>query len=154
MTIHRHRCLWIIVLCSIPVFIAAGNFRKGGPHSSSSTLNKKSLLRVDPQNIIRLVCKHGGVVLPESVNKDLNVISSVCQCAEISLDLINKELVVEGFRVAMPMSKKANGETTALRIGRILLSWDSYLKPCIDIEVEDVDILIEFVNLILSKNNW
>ena len=118
---------------------------------------KKSLFSVDPQNIIRLVCRHGGIVLPESIKKDLDVLASVCHCAETSLDLINKELVVTGFQVAMPMKKKkANGEKTktALRVGRIYLTWDSYLKPCIDIEVEDVDILIEFVNLILSKNNW
>lgn len=120
----------------------------------SLTQRKKSLFSVDPQNIIRLVCRHGGVVLPESIKKDLDVIASVCQCAETSLDLINKELIVKGFQVAMPMKKKANGETTALRVGRIYLTWDSYLKPCIDIEVEDVDVLIEFVNLILSKNNW
>ena len=47
--------------------------------------------------------------------------------------------------------KKANGEKTALRVGRIYLTWDSYLKPCIDIEVEDADILIESVNLILNR---
>lgn len=153
---HQQR-LWIIVLCAIPQFSAAGIFSKGGPDPAVSlTQRKKSLLSVDPQNIIRLVCRHGGVVLPESIKKDLDVLASVCQCAETSLDLINKELVVTGFQVAMPMKnkKKANGEKTALRVGRIYLTWDSYLKPCIDIEVEDVDILIEFVNLILSKNNW
>mmetsp|Transcript_42572 Transcript_42572/g.43138 ORF Transcript_42572/g.43138 Transcript_42572/m.43138 type:complete len:387 (-) Transcript_42572:329-1489(-) len=154
MKIYGHQCLWIIVLCAIPRFSAAGIFSKGGPDPVSPTQRKKSLFSVDPQNIIRLVCRHGGVVLPESIKKDLDVIASVCQCAETSLDLINKELVVKGFQVAMPMKKKANGGKTALRVGRINLTWDSYLKPCIDIEVEDVDILIEFVNLILSKNNW
>ncbi|OEU11334.1 hypothetical protein FRACYDRAFT_245644 [Fragilariopsis cylindrus CCMP1102] len=151
----HHQRLWIIVLCAIPRFSAAGIFSKGGPDPVSFAQRKKSLFSVDPQNIIRLVCRHGGVVLPESIKKDLDVLASVCQCTETSLDLINKELVVKGFQVAMPMKKKkANGEKTALRVGRIYLTWDSYLKPCIDIEVEDVDILIEFVNLILSKNNW
>ena len=157
MKIYGHQRLWIIVLCAIPRFSAAGIFSKGGPPDPVSfTQRKKSLFSVDPQNIIRLVCRHGGVVLPESIKKDLDVFASVCHCAETSLDLIRKELVVKGFQVAMPMKKKkANGEkTAALRVGRIYLTWDSYLKPCIDIEVEDVDILIEFVNLILSKNNW
>ena len=157
MKIYGHQRLWIIVLCTIPRLSAAGIFSKGG-HTDPVSLTqrrKKSLFSVDPQNIIRLVCRHGGIVLPESIKKDLDVLASVCQCTETSLDLINKELVVKGFQVAMPMKKKkANGEKTALRVGRIYLTWDSYLKPCIDIEVEDVDILIEFVNLILSKNNW
>jgi len=139
-------CLWTIVVCAIPLFTDAGFFRD----TPASTPTKKSLFHVDPQNIIRLICKHGGVVLPESIKKDIDVISSVCECDETSLDLINKELVVKGFRVSNPHA----GEKTALMVGRFSLSWDSYLKPCIDIEVEDVDILIEFINLILSKNNW
>ena len=155
MKIYGHQRLWIIVLCAIPRFSAAGIFSKGG-HTDPVSLTqrrKKSLFSVDPQNIIRLVCRHGGVVLSESIKKDLDVLASVCQCTETSLDLINKELVVKGFQVAMPMKKKANGEKTktALRVGRIYLTWDSYLKPCIDIEVEDADILIESVNLILNR---
>jgi len=143
-------CLWTIIVCAIPLLTEAGFFR-----DKPTPTSKKSLFHVDPQNIIRLICKHGGVVLPESIKKDIDIITSVCECDETSLDLINKELVVKGFRVSLPLKKNTHaGEKTALRVGRFSLSWDSYLRPCIDIEVEDVDILIEFINLVLSKNNW
>ena len=39
-------------------------------------------------------------------------------------------------------------------MGRLFLRWDSYRRPCIEIVVEDVDVLVDFVNLILSKTNW
>ena len=154
MIICNRLCLWTIILCAIPLLADAGFFRDKTP---ASTMSKKSLFHVDPQNIIRLICKHGGVVLPESIKKDIDIITSVCECDETSLDLINKELIIKGFRVSLPMKKNTRTharEKTALRVGRFSLSWDSFLRPCIDIEVEDVDILIEFINLVLSKNNW
>ena len=115
---------------------------------------KPSLLKVDPKNIVRLICKYAGVVMPASVTRDMEIISSVCNCNDVSLDLINKELLIHNFTVTMPSSKKNKQECTALSVGTISMSWDSYLQPCIDIIVGDVDILVEFVNIMLTKNNW
>lgn len=120
---------------------------------------KRTLIHVDSQNIIRLICKHAGMVLPEHITRDLEIMSSVCECDDTSLDLINKELRIENIKVVMP-KKKGNKssvsqeESVALTIGTLKLTWDFYLRPCIDIEVENVNILVEFINLILTKNNW
>jgi len=103
--------------------------------------------------------KHAGMVLPEHITRDLEIMSSVCECDDTSLDLINKELRIENIKVVMP-KKKGNKrsvsqeEHVALTIGTLKLTWDFYLRPCIDIEVENVNILVEFINLILTKNNW
>jgi len=145
-----------------------------GENSDGKSKSRSSSLRVDTRQLVHLLCKHGGVVLSPSLERDLKVMSSVCQCDEVSLDLINRKLVVRNFTVVQPVvqphSKNHNvnssniqinehrGDTAvpepALRIGKIVVRWDSYLKPCVDVEVEDVDVLIEFINLILSKNNW
>lgn len=116
--------------------------------------NPKSFLRVDPkkQSLVNLICKHGGVILPKSIERDLKIISSVCTTDEISIDLIGKELLIKNFTVKLPNSS-AEREVD-LRVGQFLLKWNSYLQPVLEIEVEDVDILIEFVNLILTRNNW
>ena len=145
---------WAFVLCE------GGIFSSGGPSISPDRqqhTKKDYHFRVDPQNIIRLICKHAGMVLPEYITRDLEVVASVCQCDETSLDLINKELKVRNLRVVLPLTKKdgrTNHDRTALNVGAIRLTWDSYLHPCIEVEVEDVDVLVEFINLILTKNNW
>jgi hypothetical protein len=116
--------------------------------------NPKSFLRVDPkkQSLVNLICKHGGIILPKSIERDLKIISAVCTTDEISIDLIGKELLIKNFTVKLPNSSAAR--EVDLRVGQFLLKWNSYLQPILEIEVEDVDILIEFVNLILTRNNW
>ena len=116
--------------------------------------NPKSFLRVDPkkQSLVNLICKHGGIILPKSIERDLKIISAVCTTEEISIDLIGKELLIKNFTVKLPNSSAAR--EVDLRVGQFLLKWNSYLQPILEIEVEDVDILIEFVNLILTRNNW
>eukprot|EP01083_Nonionella_stella_P259043 884779_1 len=152
-------------------------FACGDGDADGKSKSRNSLLRVDTRQLVHLLCKHGGVVLSPSLERDLKVMSSVCQCDEASLDLINRKLVVRNFTVVHPVpvvqrhsknhevksTSKINidehrGDTAvpepALKIGKIVVRWDSYLKPCVDVDVEDVDVLIEFINLILSKNNW
>lgn len=116
--------------------------------------NPKSFLRVDPkkQSLVNLICKHGGVILPKSIERDLKIISAVCHTDEISIDLIGKELLIKNFTVKLPNS--SDTREVDLRVGQFLLKWNSYLHPILEIEVEDVDILVEFVNLILTRNNW
>lgn len=112
----------------------------------------KSFLRVDPnQSIVNLICKHGGIILPKTVEKDLKVISEVCHAEETSIDLIGKQILIKNFTVTHP---KSSARGPDLRVGKFSLKWNSYFQPLLEIEVEDVDILIEFVNLILTRNNW
>jgi hypothetical protein len=114
----------------------------------------KSFLRVDPkkQSLVNLICKHGGIILPKSIERDLKIISEVCHTDEVSIDLIGKELWIKNFTVKLPNS--SDTREVDLRVGQFLLKWNSYLQPILEIEVEDVDILIEFINLILTRNNW
>eukprot|EP00591_Stephanopyxis_turris_P004993 CAMPEP_0195513556 /NCGR_PEP_ID=MMETSP0794_2-20130614/5187_1 /TAXON_ID=515487 /ORGANISM="Stephanopyxis turris, Strain CCMP 815" /LENGTH=352 /DNA_ID=CAMNT_0040641603 /DNA_START=184 /DNA_END=1242 /DNA_ORIENTATION=- len=108
--------------------------------------------------------KHGGLVLTPSIEDDLNVLNKVCRCKEAYLDVFHRELEVLNFTVSLPPghynsgrgrdATDGNENPPALRIGRVYLKWDSYLAPCLEIVVEDVDILVEFLNLMLTKTNW
>jgi len=54
----------------------------------------------------------------------------------------------------MTVSLNPGDKVPALRVGRFYLSWDSYLKPCVEMELDDVDLLVEFWNLMLTRTNW
>lgn len=103
------------------------------------------MLDVDPSKIITLMMKHGGLLMPESSKKDLEVFAKVCHADRVKLNVLERKLEVKNFVVQLP------GEEEALRIGRVYLHWDSYLKPCIEIQVDDVSILVEFFNVVLTK---
>jgi len=124
--------------------------------SSSSTAAATSLLRIDPQKIVSMICKYGGIILPKTIERDLKLLESTCQCDETSLDLINRELKVSNLTIAMPPDdlKDTRRQRPAVRVERVYIRWDSYIKPCFEIEVDNVDVLVEFVNLILTRNNW
>ena len=135
------------------------NNNHNDPTTTTTTKKKKkgSLFQIDPKFIIQQVCKYGGIVLPELVKTDLKVLEKTCDCDETSIDLINRKLEVLNFTLDLPEDDNRNknkNDRPALRIGRITIKWDSYIKPCLDIEVEDVDILVEFVNVFLTRNNW
>jgi hypothetical protein len=106
------------------------------------------MLTVDPSKIVALMVKHGGLLIPESSKKDLTVFAKVCHAQEVKLNVVEKRLVVHNFTVHLPDQQEA------LRIGRVALHWDSYLRPCVEIEVDDVYIMVEFFNVLFSKNNW
>jgi hypothetical protein len=140
-------------------------------HSSPSQDRQKNknqkhsftTFKIDPKSLINRLCKYGGIILPKNLESDLNIFANTCQCDEISLDLINRKLEVLNFTVSLPDTAIRNTVTTtksihnkdpALHVKRLTVHWDSYLKPCLVIEVEDVDILVEFVNIIFTRNNW
>lgn len=110
--------------------------------------NWSSMLTIDPSKLISTMIKHGGLLIPESSRKDLEVFAKVCHADEVRLNVAERKLEVKNFVVQLP------GEEEALRIGRVYLHWDSYLKPCIEIEVNDVAILVEFHNVIFTSSNW
>ncbi len=126
---------------------------------------KSSFFKIDPKSIISNICKYGGIVLPKTVERDLKILEQTCDCDETSLDLINRNIEIINFTLCLPSSSSLSkedggtggdykGNKPALRIGRIFIKWDSYMKPCLEIEVDDVDVLVEFVNVILTRNNW
>ena len=118
---------------------------------STNSSNRKwsSMLDVDPSKIISLMVKHGGLLLPKHIEEDLKIFSQLCHAGNVKLNVVQKKLLVENFSVNMP------GETNkALVIGRLFLTWESYRRPLLELELDDVAITIEFLNVMLTKTNW
>ena len=109
----------------------------------------RSMLTVDPSNIVNLMVKHGGLVVSKSIDQDIKLLSEVCHAQEVQLNVMERKLVIHNFSIRFP-----SAENDALKIGKVLLMWDSYRKPCVEIQVDDVEVLVEFFNLILTKSNW
>jgi hypothetical protein len=124
---------------------------KSAPQSATKggdELQWSSLFTVDPAKIIGLLIHRGGLVLPKYIQDELLSISNVCAVDAAQLNVMDRKLEFTNFTVAIP------GYQKALRVGRLSMTWDSYLKPCVDIELDDVDLLVEFTNLLLTKTNW
>lgn len=119
-----------------------------GSNGSSDHRKWSSMLEIDPAKMVSIMMKHGGLLIPKSSKKDLEVFAKVCKADRVRLNVMKRKLEVQNFVVQLP------GEEEALRIGRVYIQWDSYLKPCIEVAVDDVSMLVEFFNLILTRTNW
>jgi hypothetical protein len=130
-----------------PAFFSNSEGTKIGSHDDDPR-SWSSLLTVDPAKIIGLLVHRGGLLLPKDIQDELISTAKVCSVDEAQLNLLERRILFSNFTVTLPASRKA------LRVGRFHVSWDSYLKPCLDIELDDVDILVEFTNLMLTRTNW
>lgn len=131
--------------------ISGGASESGEKDTASSAKSKKwsSFFTVDPSKILKVLINRGGLLIPKSVEKELMALKRVLHVKEASLNIVERQLIVKNFTVSVPGS-----DTESLRVGRVHIRWDSYTKPCVDIEVNDVGVLLEFTNLILSRSNW
>ncbi|KAG7362186.1 hypothetical protein IV203_025852 [Nitzschia inconspicua] len=109
-----------------------------------------SYVTVDATKLVSYLVNHGGLVLPKSTKEEIKVFGRVCHVDEILLNVMQRRLQVRNFTI----HTEGDHEDVALRIGRLYVEWSSYRKPCLSIEVDDVDILVEFLNIVLSRNNW
>lgn len=107
-----------------------------------------SFFTVDPSKILSVLINRGGLLMPKSVEKELLALAKVLHVDEAKLNLIERELFLRNFTVGIPGSRES------LRVGSVHVRWDSYISPCVDIEVEDVGVLVEFTNLKLTESNW
>lgn len=89
-------------------------------------------------------------MLPKSTKEELKVFGKVCHADEILLNVLQKRLQVRNFTI----HTENNKEDVALRIGRLYVEWSSYRNPCLSLEVDDVDVLVEFLNIVLTRSNW
>lgn len=127
------------------------------------------LTTVDPSKMVSLMIRYGGLVLPDSTEKDIAVLRQVCSADCVKLNIVEKKLAIYNFTVHLPEDKvkydqrrsedRGNGNDEndrrcCLRIGRVYLHWDSYLRPCVDIEVDNVTVIVEFLNVMLTHHNW
>eukprot|EP00542_Grammatophora_oceanica_P011912 CAMPEP_0194049636 /NCGR_PEP_ID=MMETSP0009_2-20130614/30800_1 /TAXON_ID=210454 /ORGANISM="Grammatophora oceanica, Strain CCMP 410" /LENGTH=428 /DNA_ID=CAMNT_0038695837 /DNA_START=97 /DNA_END=1383 /DNA_ORIENTATION=+ len=121
---------------------------RGGADDTGETEDSwSSLFSIDPSKILPVLIRRGGLVMPKNIQKELLSLSKFCHTDLANLNLVKKRLELRNVTISFQ-------GTDALRIGRICLKWESYTKPCIDVEVDDVDISLEFTNLMLTDNNW
>jgi hypothetical protein len=151
-TTSDRKCKLLQALISLLFLVGVLNAHPfwGGTSGKNSDKSWSSMLAVDPSNIVSLMIKHGDLLVSKSIDADLKLLSKFCRSGECQVNVVEKKLLIRDFSVRLPGS--AGQE--ALRIGRIVLRWNSYLKPCVEVEVEDVDVLVEFLNVLLTRNNW
>ena len=153
--------------------------RKRNPGSSSSggrSSGRKgrwsSLLSMDPSRVLSLLVNHGSswIVNDPVMVENLEILFNVCHAEEVDWNPVERNLVIRNFSVNLPEGtdeKKKNGagagvvstandddDHDALHIGRVFVQWDSYLQPCVDIEVDNVTITVDFVDVLMSETNW
>ena len=109
------------------------------------------MLTVDANNIINQMIQHGGLFVSPALERDLKLVGEFCQADSCQLNVVERRMLIHNFTVRLPDDPSHDD---ALRVGRIALRWDSYMKPCVEIEVDDVFILVDFFNVLLTKNNW
>lgn len=104
---------------------------------------------MDPSTILATLIRHGGLVIPKSLQDELLAIVKVCHVDQVQWNPVQKRLMFTNFTVSLPGMQQQS-----LRVGRLFLGWESYAKPCLNIEIDDIDVLVEFTNLQLTKTNW
>ena len=113
-----------------------------------------SYMTVDPSSILSLLIQKAGFFL----DPQLLQLSRLMHCDQAQLNVVQRQLVITNFTVSIPTTSiTANDQQPypyALRIGKIHVGWDSYSRPCMEIQVENVDIVVEFTNILLTRNNW
>lgn len=121
--------------------------RAGGDIPKPPTENTKSwssFVEVDPSKLLTILVQKTGLIVTGEEKK----IAHLIKCDEAKLNVGTGAILIKNLSVALP------GSPPSLKIGKIHVSWDSYVHPCLEIEVEDVDITVSFNNVFLTKNNW
>jgi hypothetical protein len=106
------------------------------------------MLTVDPAKILSHLVNRGGLVLPKDASKQIEIIRKCLNVEQAELNVLSKELVLYNFTIGLDQ------HLPALRLKKAQVKWDSYLRPTLEILVEDVSALVEFTNLMLTENNW
>lgn len=107
-----------------------------------------SLLSVDPRAILSTLIDAGGLLIPDSVEAELQALKHILHADQAGMNVMERHLVLRNFTVGL------EGSPPAVRIDELRISWDSYRKPCLEVDVRNMYVLIEFANLILTRNNW
>jgi hypothetical protein len=116
---------------------------------SSETQNIwTSMWNVDPTMILSILVSRGGLLIPDSIQAVICELQKIICVEQAKLNIVEKQVILYNLTVAL------EGQEDAIRVGRVFVHWDSYSKPCLDVEVDDVHVLVDFTNLILTRNNW
>lgn len=129
----------------------------GTDHHYDSTRGLSSLTNftiiTNPHQVLQqflLQYNKNGWILSKSVEQDIQIILSVSNADVIYFNWFNREIEVFNFTLHNPNSTN----TTLLRMGYFHVTWNSYLWPSFQIQVQNLDILLEFTNIFLTDTNW
>ena len=125
--------------------------RRRGDHTPKVMKQKRkwsSMFTVDPSAILSTLLKAGGIFIPKSSQKDIEILKECLHCQRAEMNVVQKTMILYNSTIGL------DGEEPALLIGRTYVHWDSYTKPTIYIEVDDVELLVDFYNVLLTKSNW
>lgn len=120
-----------------------------------SRLNSKrerrssSVFSINPSGILSVLVDVGGLIIPQDVEEDIDIIRECLYVKDAELNMVQKHVVLYDCQIGLQ-----NQTLPALRVGRIFVRWDSFRKPCVEIEVNGIDITVEFTNLRLTRSNW
>ena len=121
---------------------------------STSPRGTLSFAAVDPSALLssRVLQR----LLPSYLENDLSILRSVCSANDTRFDILGRELLVRNFTISQDKGRDGDTSTStpAFRVGYLNISWDSYLRPCLDFELSDVDCAVEFTNVLLTNTNW
>ena len=106
------------------------------------------MLTVDPAKILSHLVHRGGLVLPKDATKQIDIARKCLNVQQAELNVLSKDLVLYNFTIGLDPT------LPALRVARAQVHWDSYLRPTLEVLVQDVEVLVEFTNLLLTENNW
>lgn len=106
------------------------------------------MFTVDPSAILSTLVKAGGIFIPKSSQADIQILRECLHCERAEINVVEKTMILYNWSVGL------DGQAPALQVGRAYVHWDSYLHPTISIEVDDVVLLVDFYNLLLTKSNW
>ena len=122
---------------------------------STSPRGTLSFAAVDPS--VLLSSRVLQRLLPSYLEEDLNILRSVCSANETRFDILGRELLVRNFTIRQDKGRDVDTASTsppAFRVGYLNITWDSYLRPCLNFELGDVDVAVEFTNVLLTNTNW
>lgn len=106
------------------------------------------MFTVDPSAILSTLVKAGGIFIPKSSQKDVQILRDCLHCERAEINVVEKTMILYNWSVGL------EGQAPALQVGRAYVHWDSYLHPTISVEVDNVVLLVDFYNLMLTKSNW
>lgn len=106
------------------------------------------MFTVDPSTILSTLVKAGKILIPKSSQKDLQILRECLHCERAEMNVVKKTMILYNWSIGLA------GEEPALLVGRAYVHWDSYTHPTIYVEVDDVSLLVEFRNLVLTQSNW
>ena len=80
------------------------------------------MLSVDPSKILSTLVKRGGLLIPDSVEKEIDALKQVLHVEEAELNLIEKQLILYNFTIALKGHKNNNNNNNSLILATYSLS--------------------------------